>query len=114
MLVTEEQIKSRERLSTMRGLVNLGATCYFNTALWALLGVHDVIEDTNEVCKALLSLASVYTDDEDPVDPTPLFVHLQKHSNHLSRLEQHDAHDALIQLIDALGTPSAFKGVTQI
>lgn len=97
----------------MRGLLNLGATCYFNAALWALLAVPDTIPEANEVCKAVLALLSVFTGEGNPVDPTPLFIRLEAHSRHFSRLEQHDAHDALLQLIDAMGTPPAFKGETQ-
>lgn len=99
----------------MRGLVNLGATCYLNSAVWALLGVHDCIPPDNETSREVLKLKTVFCPgDKPPQDTRPLFEHLRRRTQSFKAFQQDDAHDALLQLLEAMNTPYAFAGKTQI
>lgn len=95
----------------MRGLWNLGNTCYFNTAVQCLAhvppltkhffslapyeGPCDITREYQKVARALFTKGS-----NDPVNPTDLLSAFRKRFPQFARHEQHDAQEVILHLID--------------
>lgn len=96
----------------MRGLRNLGSTCYLNAALWALIPVEGFFQNAEPFMQVLQS--ALAPGDGPAVDTAQLFTQLaQRCKLFRERHVQHDAHDALLEILDMLGPPDTFRGEVQ-
>lgn len=94
----------------MRGLVNLGNTCYFNTAIQCLAhcppltkhlffntyeGKCKITQEYTKLCR-LLFLAN----SKDPIDPSGLIEAFRERFPRFRALQQHDSQEVIVSLID--------------
>jgi ubiquitin C-terminal hydrolase len=94
----------------MRGLVNLGNTCYFNSAIQCLAHVpalskylfltsYDgpcaITREYQKIAKQLF-----LKDGKDPIDPSKLLDEFRKKFPQFANSSQHDAQEVIVQLID--------------
>lgn len=104
----------------MRGLINLGNSCYFNTALQCLLHAPPIasyfthVEDEEaaetetefecEFTNLFAALArKMWTENEpEPLNPKVLIRAFQKHFPRFTDDEEHDAQEAILCMIDIL------------
>lgn len=94
----------------MRGLVNLGNTCYFNSAIQCLAHVpalskymflisYDgpcaITREYQRIAKQLF-----LKDGKDPINPSQLLDEFRKKFPHFANSSQHDAQEVIVHLID--------------
>jgi len=94
----------------MRGLVNCGNTCYFNTAIQCLAHVpplsrHLFLNDYEGDCKITKEYQRVakklfLSGEKTPVDPTQLLSEFRSKFPSFTGNQQHDAQEVIVNLID--------------
>ena len=96
----------------MRGLLNLGNTCYFNTAIQCLahvppLSKHLFLNKYEGTCKLTREYQKVarqlfLSGASDPVDPSDLVAEFRTKFSSFANAGQHDAQEVIVCMIDIL------------
>jgi len=108
----------------MRGLLNLGNTCFFNTAIQSLahipaLSTHLFFNRLDTKCPITLEYQKVVKKlflkgITDPVDPSDLLKEFRDRFPSFANQDQHDAQEVILNLIDVFETSVGKKMIQDL